>query len=45
MRTRTETTGNRLRLAATAAELAPVRHRTADKIDKNPAEFRFVALT
>ena len=31
-------------LAATAAELAPVRHRPADKIDKNPAELRFVAL-
>ena len=32
------------RFAATASELAPVRHRAADKIDENPAELRFVAL-
>ena len=32
-------------LTASAAKLAPVRHRAPDKIDKNPAEFRFVAFT
>ncbi|CGV89615.1 Uncharacterised protein [Salmonella enterica subsp. enterica serovar Typhi] len=39
-----DTDGFRHRFAAPAAELAPVRHRAADKIDKNAAELRFVAL-
>jgi len=34
----------RHRLAASAAELTPVRHRALDEIDKNPAKLWLVAL-